>query len=187
MHSIVIIDHHKLFAELLGLALEREPDLVCVGHARGVSEGARLVDAVRPDLVVMDVHLGDGDGIALTAELTAVHPHLRVVILTAVADHALLGRAAAADACALLPKDGDLTGILHTLRTATRGAFAVHPALLRKLMASDAVSRQRLPSLNRREQQVLQMLAAGLETRVIAQELGISVNTCRGYLKCVLA
>lgn len=186
MQSVVIIDDHKLFAELLGLALSREPDFVCLGHAQGVAEGLSIVDALRPDLVVADVHLGDGDGVAMTAELTARHPLLRVVILTDTAEHGLMARAVAANACALLPKDGDLAGILHTLSTATRGGFTVHPALLRKLVGRADAPGPRLSGLNRREQQVLQMLAAGLETRVIAQELGITVNTCRGYVKGVL-
>lgn len=187
MTSIVIVDDHTVFAQLLGLVLDREPDLTCVGHAQSVSEGAALVDAVRPDIVIMDIHLGDGDGIAATAELTARLPNLRVVILTAFVEQELLTRAAAANACALLPKDGDLAGILHALRTATRGDFAVHPALLRRLVGAVAVSQPRLPELNRREQQVLQMLGAGLDARVIARELGITLNTCRGYVKSLLA
>lgn len=187
MTSIVIVDDHKVFAQLLGLVLDREPDLTCAGHAQSVSEGAALVDAVRPDLVIMDIHLGDGDGIAATAELTARLPNLRVVILTAFVEQELLTRAAAANACALLPKDGDLAGILQVLRTATRGDFAVHPALLRRLMGDAAVSQPRLPELNRRERQVLQMLGAGLDARVIARELGITLNTCRGYVKSLLA
>ena len=186
MQSVVIIDDHQFFAELLGLALGREPGFVCLGHAQSVSEGTSLVDAVRPDLVVLDADLDDADAIAMTARLTARHPQLRVVLLTSVAEQGLMTRAVAADACALLPKDGTLAGILQTLSTATRGGFTVHPALLRKLVGRADRSGPRLPALNRREQQVLQMLATGLETRVIAQDLGITVNTCRGYVKGVL-
>ena len=176
MQNIVVVDDHKVFAELLAMALSREPDLCCVGHAQSVSDGAEL-----------DVQLGDGDGIAATAELTERFPDLRVVVLTAHVDQRLLQRAAAANACALLPKDGDLPDMLAALRTARRGGFAVHPDLLRRLVGGAEVPAPRRPPLTQREQEVLQMLAAGLEARMIAQEIGISLNTCRGYVKSLLA
>ena len=187
MQNIVVIDDHKVFAELLAMALTREPDLLCVGHAQTVEEGMTLVETLSPDIVIMDVQLGDGDGIAATAELTERFPQLRVVVLTAHVDQRLLQRAAAANACALLPKDGDLPDMLAALRTARRGGFAVHPDLLRRLVGGAEVPTPRRPPLTQREQEVLQMLAAGLEARMIAQEIGISLNTCRGYVKSLLA
>lgn len=187
MHTVVIIDDHRVFAELLVLALEGEDDFTCLGHAQGVAEGAAMVDALRPDLVVMDVKLGDGDGVAATAELTARYPDLRVVILTAYVEQRLLQRAAAANACALLPKNGELAGMLEVLRTARRGGFTVHPELLHRLVGSHELPTQRHPDLTKREREVLQMLAAGLDARLIAREMGISVNTCRGYVKSLLA
>jgi DNA-binding NarL/FixJ family response regulator len=187
MHSVVIVDDHRVFAELLALALKSEPDFECVGHAQSVSDGAAMVEALQPDIVVMDVKLGDGDGIAATAELTARYPDLRVVVLTAYVEQQLLQRAAAANACALLPKDGELVGMLQVLRTAKRGGFSVHPELLRRLVGRTETPKQRPPALTRREQEVLQMLAAGLDARLIAREMNISVNTCRGYVKSLLA
>ena len=187
MQKIVVVDDHKVFAELLAMALTREPDLLCVGHAQSVDEGMALVETEKPDIVIMDVQLGDGDGIAATGELTERFPELRVVVLTAHVDQRLLQRAAAANACALLPKDGDLPDMLNTLRTSRRGGFAVHPQLLRRLVGRTEVPTPRRPPLTHREQEVLQMLAAGLEARMIAQEIGISLNTCRGYVKSLLA
>jgi DNA-binding NarL/FixJ family response regulator len=187
MQSVVIVDDHRVFAELLALALKAEADFECVGHAQSVSDGAALVESLQPDIVVMDVKLGDGDGIAATAELTARYPNLRVVVLTAYVEQQLLQRAAAAHACALLPKDGELVGMLQVLRTAKRGGFSVHPELLRRLVGRAETPKQRPPALTRREQEVLQMLAAGLDARLIAREMSISVNTCRGYVKSLLA
>jgi DNA-binding NarL/FixJ family response regulator len=187
MQTVVIIDDHKVFAELLAMALNGEPDLSCVGHAHSVAEGDVMVEALRPDLVVMDVQLGDGDGVDAAAELTARFPELRVVVLTAFVEQRLLQRAAAANACALLPKDGELAAMLQSLRTARRGTFAVHPDLLRRLVTTWEATPSQLPTLTRREQDVLRMLGAGLEVRLIAREVGISVSTCRGYVKSLLA
>ena len=93
MQNIVVVDDHKVFAELLAMALTREPDLLCVGHAQTVEEGMALVESLRPDIVIMDVQLGDGDGIAATAELSERFPDLRVVVLTAHVDQRLLRQA----------------------------------------------------------------------------------------------
>ena len=93
-----------------------------------------------PDVILMDVNLGDQDGLDLTAELVDEHPELRVVVLTAHADGAAMRRAAAAGACALLPKDGSLPDLLNGLRSARPGGFVVHPTLLRTLVTEERSS-----------------------------------------------
>jgi len=183
---VLVIDDHVVFAELLGLALSGEDGFEFVGRADGVTAGIRMVESLRPDIVVMDVRLGDGDGIAATAELTREYSGLRVIVLTAFVDADLMRRAADAGACALLPKDGALSEMMHALRTARDGGFVVHPRLLKTLVSGDVRTQPTPPALTQREQDVLQMLAAGLEANVIARELGISLNTCRGYVKNLL-
>jgi DNA-binding NarL/FixJ family response regulator len=182
---VLVVDDHRTFGDLIEIALASEGDLDCVGTATTVSRAQAMVSALRPDVVVMDVHLGDGDGIAATHELTAADRDLRVVILTAFVDQALMRRAASAGACALLPKDGSLADLLGAVRGAQRGQFLVHPRLVSE-MGRAVVPAQRQPELTPRELQVLQMLGAGAGAHVIARELGISVATCRGHVKNVL-
>lgn len=187
MDRVVVVDDHRMVAELLTDAIHAEPGFEAVGCAQSVADCFDLVEKLRPDVVMMDVRLGDGDGIAATAELTERYPELRVLILTAHIDQELLRRAAAANACALLPKDGDLGSMLHVLRTAERGGFTVHPRLLHRLVGqpSDPAKRQSL--LTPRELDVLRLLSTGLGATLIAREMGISVHTCRGHVKSVLA
>jgi DNA-binding NarL/FixJ family response regulator len=187
METVLVVDDHKFFAELLQAAVRAEPGFEMIGHAQSVAAGLQMVEELRPDVVIMDVRLGDGDGIAATAELTERHPELRVLILTAHVDQLLLRRAAAANACALLPKDGDLASMLDALRTARRGGFTVHPRLLHRLVGRPRSPEHRKPSLTPRELDVLKLLATGLEARLIAREMGISVHTCRGHVKSLLA
>jgi DNA-binding NarL/FixJ family response regulator len=186
VERVLVVDDHQLIAELLEAAVEAQPGFEMVGHAQTVASGLDMVQALQPDIVIMDVRLGDGDGIAATAELTERFPELRVVVLTAFVDQALMQRAAAANACALLPKDGDLTSMLDALRTARRGGFTVHPRLLHRLVTPPIEVGRSKPSLTPREWDVLQLLATGLETRLIAREIGISVHTCRGHVKGLL-
>jgi DNA-binding NarL/FixJ family response regulator len=184
--SVLVVDDHTTFSDLLAMALDHEPDLTCVGTAGSVTRGLAMVDELRPDVVLMDVRLGDGDGVTATAELTRRYPELRVVVLTAHIDSALMQRAADAGACCLLPKDGSLPDMLAALRNSRQGGLMVHPALLRTLMASTPPASIYLPPLTRRERDVLTMLADGSDARAIAKSLGISVNTCRGYVKNLL-
>jgi DNA-binding NarL/FixJ family response regulator len=184
--SVVVVDDHTTFSDLVALALDYQPDFTCVGTASSVAAALTLVDKLRPDLVLMDVRMGDGDGVAATAELTRMYPHLRVVVQTAHKDTALMQRAAAAGACALLAKDGSLPDMLQALRTARRGGLVVGPVLMTALAKSQPLGTSHIEPLTPREGDVLSMLADGSDARAIAKDLGISVNTCRFYVKSLL-
>ena len=145
---IVVVDDHKVFAELMSLAVRGEPEFHVVGHAQSVTAGMAMVEQEHPDVVLMDVRLGDGDGIAATATLTERHPELLVVVLTAHADADIMRRAAEANACALLAKDGDLAGLLEVLRHAELGGFAVDPQLMARLSRPVVVPQQRAAVLD---------------------------------------
>jgi DNA-binding NarL/FixJ family response regulator len=184
--SVVVVDDHTTFSDLLAMALEHQPDFTCLGTASSVSEALVMVDRLRPDLVLMDVRLGDGDGVAATAQLTRLYPQLRVVVLTAHSDATLLQRAADAGACVLLHKDGSLPDMLNALRGSRRGGLVVGPALMKALASAQSASEEYLEPLTPREGDVLKMLAQGSDARAIARDLGISVSTCRFYVKSLL-
>ena len=89
-----------------------------------------MTESLRPDLVIMDVRLGDGDGIEVTAQLTQKYEDVCVIVLTGHADPSIVSRAAKAGACGFLPKDGALQGMLHALRSARRGSLVLPPDML---------------------------------------------------------
>jgi DNA-binding NarL/FixJ family response regulator len=185
---VLVVDDHQTFAELLALALQGEAALSYVGHARTSAEALDLVGRLSPDVVLMDVQLPDVDGLTTTQRLLEQHPHLRVVVLTAHAEAALVARAAIAGACGFLSKDGALRDVLQALRTAHRGGMVVPAHLLAGALRGDAADdRPVASSLTSRERDVLRLLGRGADARTIARELGISVHTCRGYVKGVLA
>lgn len=187
--SVVVIDDHRIFADLLASGLSNTPDLECVGVAYDLQTGLSLVEEHRPQLVVMDYHFRgeDSDGVQATSTVITRHPSCCVVLLTGHAGADLMGRAAAAGASSLMPKNGSLPDLLVALRTARRGVLVVHHSLL-----SDAVTAHPTDpppprvTLSRRERDVLAMLTVGLDVRAIADQLGISMNTCRGYVKTLL-
>jgi DNA-binding NarL/FixJ family response regulator len=182
-----VVDDHRTFVDLLQFALEAESGFTCVGAAYDLGAGLALVEARRPDLVVMDYEFtGDTqDGIEATAAITSRHPDIHVVLLTGHADPALVRRAAEAGARSLMPKDGSLSDLLDALQTAGPGGLLVHPDLL--LASRDApATTTPTAALSPREQDVLAMLAMGMGATAVADHLGISKNTCRGYIKSLL-
>jgi DNA-binding NarL/FixJ family response regulator len=184
--SILVVDDHRTFAELLTGALGQEPDLRGVGVAGDVESSIRLCAALRPDVVVMDYHLSGGNGVAAAARILAQLPGTRIVMLTGDPAQHVLEAAAAAGICAFLPKDGSLATLLETIRSARCGTMAVHPSLL---AAAGPEPRRgaSVPALTQRELEVLRLMAQGHSVGTNARLLSISPNTCRGYVKAILA
>ena len=188
--TVLVVDDHQTFAELLALALGAEPSLSYIGHARDSAEATRLVEELQPDIVLMDVQLPDVDGLTTTERLLATHPDLRVVILTAHTDPALVTRAAAAGAAGFLPKDGALRDVFQALRTAHRGGMVVPAQLLAGALAAPPpapVPDAQESPLTGREQDVLRLMGKGMDVRSISRDLGISPHTCRGHVKSILS
>ena len=186
---VLIVDDQRTFAELLEVAISSYEEFECLGVASSPEEGLAIVARERPDLVIMDVHFAgaEGDGIDATRRIRAASPATRVVLLTGQADQVVVRRAAEADAAAVMPKDGSLPDLLTALRARASGSLVVHPTLMRMLVPSAPSIPVQTPRLSGREVDVLGMLAIGMDVRSISAHLGISVHTCRGYVKNLLS
>ncbi|MEU8237503.1 response regulator transcription factor [Actinoplanes missouriensis] len=185
---VLVVDGHQTFAELLGHALAGQDDLQWVGHARTGQEALNLAAELTPDVILLDPELSDADGIAIAELIRVRQPDSRVVILTASEEQALVHRATAAGFAGFLSKNGALGDVLNALRTAHGGGMTVSTDILARLLRSTSpVTVPRASGLTAREDEVLQLMAAGLDARAVARRLGISVHTCRGYQKAVLA
>jgi len=185
---VVVIDDQVTLAELLGMAIDDQPDLTFLGYATSADAGVELVARTRPDVVVMDARLSGRDALTSTAR-TIAGSGVRVIILTAAADARIVHQAAAAGACAFLAKNGGLTQVFDTIRNARPGQMVVDTRLLVATSSSDSArsASSRVPRLTPREHAVLQHLALGLDATRIAKRLSISAHTCRGHIKSILA
>jgi DNA-binding NarL/FixJ family response regulator len=184
---VLIVEDHRLVAEALGAALDLADDLVVVGMAGSVDEAHRLVADRRPDVVLMDRRLPDGDGVRAAAALTTSWPDLKVVIVTASDDESIVLSAMEAGCAGYVTKFRPIPELIQAVRSARAGELLVSPAVLAALAARMRAGAQApRTALSARERQVLQLLAAGLYKEDIARQLGITATTVRNHTQSIL-
>jgi DNA-binding NarL/FixJ family response regulator len=185
--TVLIIDDHRSFADLLSAALEAVPGIRCLGTAGSAAEGIKRAATLSPSVVVMDIQMPGTDGLAATRQLRAASPGTAVAVVTAHKDGEWVARAAQAGASAFIPKSGSLAEMITMLKAAKPGRMSVAASLTR-LASAQPVPGQGLPQeLTARELQTLGYIGQGLPAKSIAKVMGIGVHTCRGYIKGVYA
>ena len=156
-----------------------------VGEARTADEAVQRVAAHRPDLVLMDLQLGDGvDGVEATRRLLALDDPPQVLVLTTYDADTDINRAIDAGATGYLLKAGPPEELFQAIRAAARGQAALSPQI-----ASRLLQRSRSPeqALSAREVEILELLAHGLGNRELARKLFISEATVKTHLVHIYA
>ncbi|WP_448625183.1 response regulator [Geodermatophilus sp. URMC 64] len=185
---VLIVDDHRTFAELLSGALA-SAGMQPIGTASSAAEAIAMVEQLRPDVVVMDIEMPRQDGLAATRRIREVCPEAIVAVVTAHRDPEWVMRAAQAGASAFVPKDGSLVEMLDVLRNVHAGQMLVAPSAFGRTGASSGPAPRdpTVPQLTKREQEVLEYLGQGMQVKGIARVLGITLETCRGYVKSLHA
>ena len=182
---VLIIEDHAMIAEGLQGALEREADMTVVGIAGTLADGERAAATTRPDVVVMDFRLPDGEAPLGITRVHAVHDLARVLVVSAMSDYRSVVRALEAGAAGYVLKDQPISDLVAAIRTVRKGERALAPSLVPKLMARVGPGRA-AERLSRREIEILQLMAGGASTAAMAQELHLSVNTVRNHVQSIL-
>jgi DNA-binding NarL/FixJ family response regulator len=191
--GVVVVDDHALFAEALGQRLAVEPDIEVLAGAYDARSAMASVATLRPDLVTLDIRLGEEDGVALCGRLVGRLPGLPVVAVTGVEDPVRAVAGIRAGVRAWVLKDDVMPVLLGVIRGAAAGESYFPPALLGRmlpLLATEVrgpVTDHRLARLTERELEVLQCMVDGYDRRAIAAALFVSVNTVRTHTQSVLS
>jgi DNA-binding NarL/FixJ family response regulator len=177
---LVLIDDHPVLRQGLSLLLERAGHdvLDAVGT---VLDGGRVVREKEPDVVVIDVYLGDGTGIELTRKLLAERPERRVVLYTGSDDLDLLLDGLDSGARAYVLKEGAAEELLTAIDAVSIGDTYVDPRLRPALLSLTATRRQ--PTLSDREREIMQLLAEGMTGEEIADRLVLSAETIKTHVR----
>jgi DNA-binding NarL/FixJ family response regulator len=185
--TVLIVDDHRCFADLLSAALGSVRGFRCLGTAGSAEEGIERAKELRPSVVVMDVELPGTDGLAATRRLREASPTTAVAVVTGHVAGEWIARAAQAGASAFIPKGGSLDEMISMLRLAKPGRMRVAPSVLHLSSTRVHEGVDMHDELTTRECEVLGYIGQGLQAKTIATVMGISVHTCRGYIKSIYA
>jgi DNA-binding NarL/FixJ family response regulator len=186
--QVVVADDHEVVRSGLK-SLLADSDIEVVGEAATAPEAVRVALALRPDVVILDVRMGDTDGLAALAQLRQERPEMAVLILSTYDNPTYIARALALGASGYLLKGVGREALLDALRKAAAGDNAWTREELRRV--TGALATPRLAddvevSLTRRESEVLRQMALGLTNKEIAQSLKISYETVKEHVQHVL-
>jgi len=211
---VVIADDQALVRRGTALLLSMAPDMECVGQAANGEEAVKLAQLLRPDVILMDLHMPVKGGVAATREITLAQPATQVLVLTTLDDDETVFEAIRAGAQAYLLKDASEDELLETIRALRRGESRLTPQIARKVMdqfrhlagSGAAVTptrggpagesrAPRLASLDsgsateeltEKEVRVLNFITSGLSNREIAHALSLAEGTIKNYVSMIM-
>lgn len=186
---VLIVDDHQAFADLLAMALSTEPDMQCVGTATSAAQAIAMASELKPDVTIMDIEMPKQDGLSASRRIREVAPDTIIAVVTAHRNADWVVRATQAGASAFIPKNGSLAEMLDVIRRARLGGMLVATSAFASGSASSPppAASPAAPALTQRERDVLTCLGRGMAPKAISRVLGITLNTCRGYVKSLLA
>jgi DNA-binding NarL/FixJ family response regulator len=178
--TVLLVDDHELIRQGLRRAFERAADFDVVGEAASVADALRKLDALVPNVVVVDVRLPDGSGLDVVKEARRRRSDLGIVVLTMYAGDEQLFGALDSGASAFVPKDAPTDDVLAAARHA-----AASPQAFTARHLAEAMKRRMTPTgpqLSPREKEVLALLADGLGVAAISRRLYISESTAKTHI-----
>jgi DNA-binding NarL/FixJ family response regulator len=190
--SILIADDSAPFRGGMRAMLRREDELTLTGEAMSGAEAIRMAIHLQPDVVLMDLHMPDGNGIDATRTIVAQAPHIRILVLTMYDDDDSVFAALQAGARGYVLKGADKAEILRAIRAVHSGEAIFGPAIAQRLMNYFATLRQPpaplpFPELTAREREILAMIARGRTNQEIAADLVVSLKTVRNHVSTIFS
>ena len=186
---VLLVDDHVVFCDALTAILRLEPDIEVVGRGGSVKEAVEAARRLRPDVVLLDIHMPDGSGVEATVAIKKERPQTQVVILTSDEEESVLQLAVNAGVTGYLSKHEAAPQVLQAVRSAALGEPLIAPYMLARLL--EGVERPAAPPpltpLTARELIVLTELAAGHDNEAIARVLRMSPNTVRTHVQNILS
>jgi len=190
---VLLVDDQAMVRAGFRMILESDPDIEVVGEAASGDQGVASTRRLRPDVVLMDVQMPDGDGLAATRQITEdAELDSLVVILTTFERDEYVFEALQAGASGFLLKNAPPEELLNAVRVVAAGEALLAPSVTRRII-EQFVRRaikpdvcEQLESLTQREREVLIMLARGRSNAELAGELFVSAGTIKTHVSRLL-
>ena len=191
--NVLLVEDHRLMFEGLSSLLAEYPDINVLGVATTVADAVAKATLLKPDLVLMDFRLPDGDGAQAGERIRAKLPDTAILFLSADPSESAMMRAVEAGASGYVSKAASAEELVGSIRKAAEGEFLLEAATMARLLEQRRQSQQKageqqrlIGVLTQRERDVLRLMAGGLDNYEIADELGIGYGTVRGHIHGVL-
>ena len=179
MINVVIADDHRLVAEGLAQLIGRLPDTAVAGIACTLDDAISLVGRCRPQILLLDVGMPDGDGIDAIPQLLEACPSCRIIMLTMYAEAAVVHRAMECGASGFVLKSTSSEELAEAISSVAAGATF----LCRESQALIDNDTEAPPMLTPRERDILRLIVGGLSQKQIADRLCLGFETVRSYTK----
>lgn len=188
---IVVVDDHPVFRMGLTALLASLDGLEVAGEADSIATAIAAVESLEPDVVIMDLHLGDESGVEATREVIARRPGVGVLVVTMVEEEDTVFAAIRAGARGYLLKGAGRVEIERAVRAVAAGEMLLAPEVAARTLPLLVGGGRRsapvaFPTLTEREHEVLELVARGLDNVRIARRLGLSDKTVRNHLSNIL-
>jgi DNA-binding NarL/FixJ family response regulator len=186
MITVSIVDDEKDLRHSITTFVNGSPGFRCVSTYSSAEAALKGLPADKPDVVLMDINLGGMNGIECVERLKEAVPTMQILMLTVYEDTDQIFRALAAGASGYLLKRSSPTKLLAAIREVHTGGAPMTSSIARKVVISFQTTKQAGPKdshLSPREEMVLNCLAKGLTYKQIADQLQISIDTIRTYLR----
>lgn len=191
MTRVFLVDDHEIVRRGIAQMIDADPGLEVIGESGAVHGTLGRVAATSPDVVVLDVHLPDGNGIDLCRSIRSEHPGIHCLMLTAFDDDAASAAAVMAGASGYVLKTIRSTLLIESIHRAARGDHLIPREIAdrvrRTIEARAAETRSPSVDLTLRERQALGLIAEGLTNRQIGERLGLAEKTVKNYVSGLLA
>jgi DNA-binding NarL/FixJ family response regulator len=183
---VLVVDDHPIFRTGLIALLDTQPNLTCCGQIAHAREVIASVKEHGPDLLLLDLRLGDGDGLDLLPQLREHFPKLPILVLSQSDEELYAERALRAGARGYIMKEEVTEDVLTAINTLLAGGYYTSAKLNGKLMQGYLAGGPRakgsgVESLANRELQIFRMLGEGLSCKRIAERLSISIKTVQTH------
>jgi two-component system invasion response regulator UvrY len=188
MKKVLILDDHEVVREGVKKILDEPPGTITFGEANTASEALKLVRSEDWDVVVLDLSLGDRNGLEVLKELKQIRPRLPVLILSMHSEEQYARRAFKAGAAGYITKGSPRAELVTAINKVVKGGVYVSPALAERLVIDLGNDTDRAPHevLSDREFEVLRLIASGKTVGEIAEMLSLSDRTISTYRARIL-
>ena len=183
LRLVLVEDQPTILAQQARLLEAFGDELDVVGTARDGARALEVIEAQRPDVVLLDLGLPDIDGIEVTQRIKQRWPKIEILIFTIFDDEERVLQAVRAGASGYLLKGAPVEKIVEALHDVSGGGSVIQPRLARALLRRLQPARAEAAKLTPRETEILTLIAKGLSNRTAAETLGVSLKTLYNRLK----